>query len=578
MRSKIINEKDTFEKYFILGYFSYYKNDFDNAKKYFEEAMKYIDNEKNLLVISYNGQFLANCWAFERNYEKANEVYNKICKYIPKNQYSYVYKPIMNMAKYLSIASGKGYIGIGKLECIKSNIHNLSSEIKLELYKNYYECYSIDKNYSMVVKYILKAIKLAEKLGDKYSLAQLTGELGSNYCEVNDYRSGEKSIIEAFEMLDKSNDENVYLKHYILMKLVKLYEDTEQHEKALKTVYYMDYLQKKNKANATDDFINMQKIVEANVQTTKEHFDLAEKLLSDVNLKNKNIITETYTNYYYILSLGDLNLAKCNYEKAIEYYKECLKLSHEFDRRKIKVYEKLINTYHKIGDDKSRANYQKLLIEAYKEDEFKRNEDNRIYIVDNLQKEDELIKSNDRKIIFYKSLMICIITVSFVISFLIKKLKSLKKQTIIDGLTRIYNRRFFDYQYYKAIARNENISVIMIDIDDFKKVNDMYGHDTGDLVLKNTAKIIDNLLDNGELLFRYGGEEFCILVKNKHIEYVIDLAENIRSLMEMVRLKDNLKITLSLGIGVKSKNKDVLKLADENLYIAKNNGKNRVVY
>ena len=106
MRSKIINEKDTFEKYFILGYFSYYKNDFDNAKKYFEEAMKYIDNEKNLLVISYNGQFLANCWAFERNYEKANEVYNKICKYIPKNQYSYVYKPIMNMAKYLAVASG----------------------------------------------------------------------------------------------------------------------------------------------------------------------------------------------------------------------------------------------------------------------------------------------------------------------------------------------------------------------------------------------------------------------------------------------------------------------------------------
>ena len=123
----------------------------------------------------------------------------------------------------------------------------------------------------------------------------------------------------------------------------------------------------------------------------------------------------------------------------------------------------------------------------------------------------------------------------------------------------------------------------MLDIDDFKKVNDTYGHDVGDMVLIKLAETIKNDIRKEDLFIRYGGEEFLIILPNSNIENTYIVAEKIKKHIEDITLEighKHLKFTISLGISEiregDSSIFDAIKRADINLYEAKRNGKNRV--
>ena len=153
--------------------------------------------------------------------------------------------------------------------------------------------------------------------------------------------------------------------------------------------------------------------------------------------------------------------------------------------------------------------------------------------------------------------------------------------SIIDPLTGIYNRRHFDIVfnriYTSAKNQNTSFSLMIIDIDHFKKFNDTYGHDVGDKVLKTVVnKIRDNIRKNNlDMLFRFGGEEFIILTSDDK-DGAIRLAKKINQL----EYKDVEKITISIGVSSYKKGmskEELLKVADNNLYKAKENGRNQVV-
>ena len=153
--------------------------------------------------------------------------------------------------------------------------------------------------------------------------------------------------------------------------------------------------------------------------------------------------------------------------------------------------------------------------------------------------------------------------------------------SIIDPLTGIYNRRHFDDMfnriYNEAKNSNVNFSLMIIDIDHFKKFNDTYGHDVGDKVLKTVVdKIKSNIRKNLDMFFRFGGEEFVILTSDSK-DGAIRLAKKLNQL----EYKDVEKITISIGVSSyhKGMSKDeLIKAADNNLYKAKENGRNQVVY
>lgn len=163
--------------------------------------------------------------------------------------------------------------------------------------------------------------------------------------------------------------------------------------------------------------------------------------------------------------------------------------------------------------------------------------------------------------------------------------KKLKLQTIRDYMTGTYNRRYFfevaEASLLKAQRKNTNLAIIMMDIDDFKNINDTFGHDIGDIAICEVKNILERNLRKYDLFARFGGEEFCVLMEESTKEDVQRLFEKIRKEFEQNEIISgdvHISYTVSFGIayGISDSLKSFIKTADEALYISKHNGKNQV--
>ena len=124
-----------------------------------------------------------------------------------------------------------------------------------------------------------------------------------------------------------------------------------------------------------------------------------------------------------------------------------------------------------------------------------------------------------------------------------------------------------------------NFNLIIFDIDNFKAINDTYGHMFGDEVIIKVAKEALKAIGKNDRIYRYGGEEFVIINTSKNIDDAINLGETIRKNIEAIKWEKDAKVTVSMGISNKAVNSEVtFENADNNLYIAKKTGKNKVVY
>ena len=153
-------------------------------------------------------------------------------------------------------------------------------------------------------------------------------------------------------------------------------------------------------------------------------------------------------------------------------------------------------------------------------------------------------------------------------------------QSSSDPLTKVGNRRALNSKLARYNRSRREYSVIMIDIDNFKKVNDTYGHEKGDEVLATLGIILNEEKKVGYTPYRYGGEEFLFLVDSINTGEVVKFADRIRYLMEnqVIEGMDE-KITISIGVGSRTEGiDDVVRVADDNLYFSKQHGKNVVTF
>jgi diguanylate cyclase (GGDEF)-like protein/PAS domain S-box-containing protein len=160
---------------------------------------------------------------------------------------------------------------------------------------------------------------------------------------------------------------------------------------------------------------------------------------------------------------------------------------------------------------------------------------------------------------------------------------SLEHQATIDKLTGIYNRDkfedFFSASISDAYLNKKELSLVIFDLDHFKEVNDTYGHQSGDLVLKEIAKLVKNNVKTTDIFARWGGEEFVILLPNTNIDGAYLFGEKLRKTIEQHKFEDIGKITASFGVGEMSENDNKMSMfekTDRALYTAKKNGRNRV--
>jgi len=164
----------------------------------------------------------------------------------------------------------------------------------------------------------------------------------------------------------------------------------------------------------------------------------------------------------------------------------------------------------------------------------------------------------------------------------------LREQAIRDALTNIFNRRYLEETLERELARAERevypLSVIMMDLDYFKDVNDTYGHEAGDLVLKTLAETVKRQSRHGDFVCRYGGEEFVLVMPNVGLEIARQRADEIHLTINALNIPYgafNLTTTISMGVaGYPEHGKtkeELLRAADRAMYIAKNTGRNRVV-
>mgnify|MGYP001765262258 CR=1 FL=1 len=159
--------------------------------------------------------------------------------------------------------------------------------------------------------------------------------------------------------------------------------------------------------------------------------------------------------------------------------------------------------------------------------------------------------------------------------------------TTVDGLTQVFNRRYFEDAIERELSRSRRyarpLSLVLLDIDYFKKINDTFGHLAGDAVLKEVAGVVRSRTRREDVLARYGGEEFALLLPEIDEKGAVQLAEKVRKLVERHAFEfdgETIPVTVSAGVATVQRKseepQELIRRADEKLYESKTAGRNRV--
>lgn len=165
--------------------------------------------------------------------------------------------------------------------------------------------------------------------------------------------------------------------------------------------------------------------------------------------------------------------------------------------------------------------------------------------------------------------------------------ETLEKLSKLDSLTDLYNHRSFndcsEVEFSRAQREHEIYSILMIDIDHFKKINDNYGHAIGDAALQHVAMLCKENIRSDDIVARVGGEEFCMILPNTSKNVALSIAEKLRHVLTISPLvtgNNTIPMTISIGSAELHhddiNHKDIIERADKALYLAKNNGRDQV--
>ena len=474
-------------------------------------------------------------------------------------------------------------------------------ETLLELYSRVSEITLSAKDYKKSIGYIDNLLGLGGKVLNKEVQSYKNKDIENANMITNFYISM-TNICNEFEMEDKVKwyleKSNELINNYDLDVSEEFYYNEAEYNynkgdyKEVLEIFNLAYEKSLKDGNIKDTYYrDREYIISAKSELALGKLDEAELSINELlELYNKNGDKLSYSKG--LIIKGDIYAQREDYSKSIYYYEQSFNLAEELELNKLikDISKRLIDSYKLEGDMEGRNKYVEKYIEM---DEFlyKNNEANNIVnIIDEFQTQQSDMKlENEKYMGKYRLIMVSAIVVLLLIILIFKlrqnkntivEARELREALITDGLTGTYTREYIISQIEANIIEKKKFSIAMIDIDDYKKINDTYGHGFGDRVLIEMVRLIEEVIGEGNMLGRYGGEEFIVLLNEEDIEIAFDIYENIREIVQNIKLDDNRKVTISMGVKEYKVGsvENLLVEADNLLYRAKKNGKNRIEF
>ncbi|MCD4818778.1 MAG: GGDEF domain-containing protein [Candidatus Cloacimonetes bacterium] len=527
------------------------------------------------------------------------------------------------------------------LEKLEQSIKISSDSEKIDIY-NYLCTENWNKSISQSIIYATNALNISNKIGDESKELESLGNLATSFGIISDYANAEKYYLILLEKSKKLDEKEIKIR--TLTDLGFISDQTQKYKKAIK--YYKELAGIYKKANNQEKlakiygkiasiykkdgnyeksllfYINSLKSDEKNLndiikndylKLASKHDNLGEKEKADEYYRIFNIINDSIQN---TKILQQINQLKEDFE--IEFSENIIREKAKIEDQLKTLSQKERDLQNVLSKVKQESVQKDKYLESIKKDraikELELNNKNleiKNYELE-IERKNFFIETQKQQRYFFILMIAIAFTFGIIHTYLyyIKKIDNkllgkanekiklknmqLEKLNIIlkeiartDPLTDLPNRRAIlekiDYEKTRFERTHSSYVLSICDIDNFKKINDTYGHDFGDFVLKKLAKIMKSTLRKQDTVGRWGGEEFLIMLPETNLKGGKIAIEKLRKDIEKEGFeyqKKNIKVTMTFGIKLNDKTistQEVVGLADKALYHGKKTGKNKVV-
>ena len=500
------------------------------------------------------------------------EVWDKF-QQIPKSEYNSRYEEIAENNRVLLNLRSKENVGAYILKQVLSS-GNLSPKAELFILNKLRVLDATSGNIVNSIKLTMEYLSLAEELNSEPDIVRAKIALSSIFNSLG----GHEISIKILKDIDIENKNFLDISRTTISLYLYLAENfgfLNNTKEGFKYLNKITPLLENECGNFKINVLILKNILEARLYIISDNKEEALKCLNIANplLDNlekvfftdlENLRLLTMENYYLKYEPSKFSpdalktfIKTSNYYGDITFLKIAFKLlfKYYYEANNFEEYTKLTKDYDQYLNRINIAN----------------NKVFSMYLIENLEHE-RFAKENEK---LYKNITLLIVAMVLILGAVYKRMVYLDKKSKIDTLTTIGNRLAFkeDLENLKA---NDEYSMLLFDIDNFKKINDTYGHDFGDNVLQKIGEVLKNIENKETFVFRVGGEEFAIILTHLNETFSIETCEHIRKTIECLKWKYPISVTISGGFSLSSSNTYIE--CDKRLYKAKNSGKNMIIY
>lgn len=508
----------------------------------------------------------------QSNLTPAEKIVWENFKTIPKAEYKKRYKEIAESIRPILNSPTDNHIGITILKEVLAS-KKLNSEATLFILG---KLSTLEISSGQIIDSIttnIEVLKLAEELKSEYHTDRAYITLSSLIARLD----GNETAITILNKIPKTTDSYPSKNRVEVMKHFHLAENyflIKKNSEALKTLENIDSLLLGESETYIQNVLAFKYTLETQIAIDNLDIALAKKkLLAAKEIMNKTTV-EHFTGFssFYAVTNENYNLVADIDNFSVENLLKIIYLSENKVNRTYldEAYTLLFEYYYLINDINSYRTLKSSFDKNLKNINSSNNEVLVLYLLRSL--ENRYIESQNLKL--YRNLFLLTLITLLATSIAHKQLNSAKQKAETDSLTSLKNRRSFTDR--SELLKDRLYYMLLFDIDNFKSLNDTYGHEFGDTVLATIGKLLKEIDSKYSLAYRIGGEEFAVIFVNIDENFAKESSEFIRRAISNLTWEHHIKVTISGGFS--KNNNDIYQTCDKLLYTAKKSGKNKIIY